>query len=128
MEAKPLILKLPPSVNHMYVNAKIRGRNIRVLRKHANDWFNEALEKTRQYIIDEKWETKSQKTVLEIYLYYPDFKLRDSHNMLKILLDVLERGQIYTNDKFALPRIMDFTLDKSHPRIEIYFSVLNKEG
>lgn len=125
---KPLILKLPPSVNHMYVNAKIRGRNIRVLRKHANDWFNESLEKTRQYIIDEKWEMKSQKIILEIYLYYPNLKTRDSHNMLKILLDALERGGIYSNDKFALPRIMDFTLDKSNPRIEIFFSVLNQEG
>ena len=125
---KPLILKLPPSVNHMYVNAKIRGRNIRVLRKHANDWFNESLEKTRQYIIDEKWEMKSQKIILEIYLYYPNLKTRDSHNMLKILLDALERGGIYSNDKFALPRIMDFTLDKSNPRIEIFLSVLNKEG
>jgi crossover junction endodeoxyribonuclease RusA len=125
---KPLILKLPPSVNHMYVNAKIRGRNIRVLRKHANDWFNEALEKTLEYIREENWEMKSQKTILEIYLYYPNLKLRDSHNMLKILLDVLERGGIYSNDKYALPRIMDFVLDKSHPRIEIFFYVLNKEG
>jgi crossover junction endodeoxyribonuclease RusA len=125
---KALVLKLPPSVNHMYVTAKIRGRNIRVLRKHANDWFNEALEKTRQYIIEEKWEMKSQKIILEIYLYYPNLKTRDSHNMLKILLDVLERGGIYSNDKYALPRIMDFTLDKSHPRIEIFFSVFNKEG
>jgi hypothetical protein len=48
--------------------------------------------------------------------------------MLKILLDVLERGGIYSNDKYALPRIMDFVLDKSHPRIEIFFYVLNKEG
>jgi crossover junction endodeoxyribonuclease RusA len=125
---KPLVLKLPPSVNHMYVTAKIRGRNIRVLRKHANDWFNEALEKVRQYIIEEKWEMKSQKIILEIYLYYPNLKTRDSHNMLKILLDVLERGGIYSNDKYALPRIMDFTLDKSHPRIEIFFSIFNKEG
>jgi len=125
---KALVLKLPPSVNHMYVTAKIRGRNIRVLRKHANDWFNEALEKVRQYIIEEKWEMKSQKIILEIYLYYPNLKTRDSHNMLKILLDVLERGGIYSNDKYALPRIMDFTLDKSHPRIEIFFSVFNKEG
>ena len=112
----------------MYVTAKIRGRNIRVLRKHANDWFNEALEKVRQYIIEEKWEMKSQKIILEIYLYYPNLKTRDSHNMLKILLDVLERGGIYSNDKYALPRIMDFTLDKSHPRIEIFFSVFNQEG
>jgi crossover junction endodeoxyribonuclease RusA len=125
---KALVLKLPPSVNHMYVTAKIRGRNIRVLRKHANDWFNEALEKVRQYIIEEKWEMKSQKIILEIYLYYPNLKTRDSHNMLKILLDVLERGGIYSNDKYALPRIMDFTLDKSHPRIEIFFSVFNQEG
>jgi crossover junction endodeoxyribonuclease RusA len=125
---KALVLKLPPSVNHMYVTAKIRGRNIRVLRKHANDWFNEALEKVRQYIIEEKWEMKSQKIILEIYLYYPNLKTRDSHNMLKILLDVLERGGIYSNDKYALPRIMDFVLDKSHPRIEIFFSVFNKEG
>jgi crossover junction endodeoxyribonuclease RusA len=125
---KPLILKLPPSVNHMYVNAKIRGRNIRVMKKHAHDWFSESLEKTLQYISETGWQKTDQKTIVEIFFYYPNYKLRDSHNTLKILLDVLERGGIYTNDKFALPRVMDFTLDRSYPRIEIFFSILNKEG
>lgn len=111
----------------MYVNAKIRGRNIRILRKNANDWFNDAMQKTVSYIEETKWEKADQKVIIEIYLYYPNLKLRDSHNMLKILLDLLEKAGIYTNDKFALPRIMDFQLDRSNPRIELNFSLFRSQ-
>lgn len=116
---KPLILKLPPSVNHMYINAKIRGRNMRILNKYANDWYKDALEKTTVYMQESGWQTADEKTILELYFYYPNARLRDSHNTLKILLDLLERGGIYSNDKYALPRVMDFTIDKGNPRVEI---------
>lgn len=116
---KPLILKLPPSVNHMYINAKIRGRNMRILNKYANDWYKDALEKTIVYMQESGWQTADEKTILELYFYYPNSRLRDSHNTLKILLDLLERGGIYSNDKYALPRVMDFQLDKGNPRVEI---------
>ena len=116
---KPLILKLPPSVNHMYINAKIRGRNMRILNKYANDWYKDALEKTIVYMQESGWQTADEKTILELYFFYPNSRLRDSHNTLKILLDLLERGGIYTNDKYALPRVMDFQLDKGNPRVEI---------
>jgi len=116
---KPLILKMPPSVNHMYINAKIRGRNMRILNKYANDWYKESLEKTLVYMQESGWQTADEKTILELYFFYPNSRLRDSHNTLKILLDLLERGGIYTNDKYALPRVMDFQLDKGNPRVEI---------
>lgn len=114
-----LILKLPPSVNHMYINAKIRGRNIRILNKYANDWFNDSLSRIAEYKEQTNWITADEKIILELFFYYPNARLRDSHNTLKILLDVLERGRIYTNDKFALPRVMDFQLDRGNPRVEI---------
>jgi crossover junction endodeoxyribonuclease RusA len=123
---KPLILKMPPSVNHMYINAKIRGRNMRILNKYANEWYKEALEKTLAYVEESGWETAEEKVILELYFYYPNARLRDSHNTLKILLDLLERGRIYTNDKYALPRVMDFTLDKAHPRVEIFLKKMDK--
>jgi crossover junction endodeoxyribonuclease RusA len=124
---KPLILKLPPSVNHMYINAKIRGRNMRILNKYANDWYKDALEKTIAYVEESQWETAEEKVILELYFFYPNARLRDSHNTLKILLDLLERGRIYTNDKFALPRVMDFTLDKAHPRVEIFLKKMEND-
>jgi crossover junction endodeoxyribonuclease RusA len=120
-EMKPLVLKMPPSVNHMYINAKIRGRNIRILNKHANDWFTDSLRKIEEFRDEHSWVIINEKVILELYFYYPNARLRDSHNTLKILLDVLERGRIYTNDKFALPRVMDFQLDKGYPRVEIFF-------
>jgi crossover junction endodeoxyribonuclease RusA len=121
MIEKPLILKLPPSVNHMYINAKIRGRNIRVLKKHANEWFIDSLKLIKDYVFMTKWETINEKIILELYFYYPNNRLRDSHNTLKILLDVLEKGEIYSNDKYALPRVMDYEVDKNNPRVEIFF-------
>lgn len=48
----------------------------------------------------------------------PDRRIRDSHNMLKLLLDVME-GIVYKNDYYVCPRIQSVEYDKKNPRIEL---------
>jgi crossover junction endodeoxyribonuclease RusA len=43
---------------------------------------------------------------------------RDTHNGLKLLLDALEKA-VYDNDRYALPRIQDWDIDKTDPRVEV---------
>ena len=53
--------------------------------------------------------------------YFPDRRIRDAHNCLKILMDVLE-GIVYENDYTVMPRIQFVEYDKDNPRVEIVFS------
>ena len=119
-----LILSLPPSVNHMYVITKIKGKVIKVYNKKANKWYEESLYKIMLFKQRTKWQKVDTKLIVNLNFYYPDNRSRDSHNMLKILLDVFEEAGIYTDDKLALPRIMDYEIDKKEPRVEIEF-ILN---
>ena len=44
--------------------------------------------------------------------------VRKKSNGLKLLLDALEKA-IYDNDRWALPRIQDWSIDKEQPRVEM---------
>lgn len=68
------------------------------------------------------WQTPepSEKVVVAIYAYWPDNRIRDMHNSHKLLMDALEDGGIYHNDKFALARDMDFSVDRKEPRLELF--------
>jgi Holliday junction resolvase RusA-like endonuclease len=48
----------------------------------------------------------------------PDRRIRDSHNMLKLLLDVMQ-GIVFTNDYYALPRIQSVEYDTENPRVDL---------
>jgi crossover junction endodeoxyribonuclease RusA len=58
--------------------------------------------------------------VMDLYFYFPDKRVRDSHNTLKLLTDALE-GLLFSNDYFLLPRIQTVTLDRENPRLEIVY-------
>jgi crossover junction endodeoxyribonuclease RusA len=118
-----LILSLPPSVNHMYVNGYMGRKLSRILTISAKKWMQEAVLKTNVWRNQHGWETCQDKTIVRVWYYFPDLRRRDTHNTLKILLDALQAGQIYVDDKYALPHVMDYIVDKNHPRIEIEFEV-----
>jgi crossover junction endodeoxyribonuclease RusA len=110
-----------PSVNHMYQNARIGRRLIKVMKPKAKEWFEEAALQALLWRSKNKWPTTSGKVIVRLWYFFPDNKRRDTHNTLKALLDALESGGIYADDKTALPRIMDYEVDKKNPRIEIEF-------
>lgn len=116
-----ILYGIPPSVNHQYRNALVRGRRIRVLTKEAQQWADNTVVTANLWRSKNKWRTAKGKVILRLWFFYPDNRKRDTHNALKLLLDSLEDALIYDNDKFALPQIMDFQIDKQLPRVEIEF-------
>jgi crossover junction endodeoxyribonuclease RusA len=114
-----LILDVPPSVNHMYRNAKVNGRTIKILTPNAKLWLKENDVKIQQFIKDSGWIKAEGKVIVYLWFFFKDSRKRDTHNCLKILMDLMEECGIYSNDMYALPRIIDFEIDRSFPRVEI---------
>ena len=63
---------------------------------------------------------------LDLVVYMPDKKRRDSHNMLKLLLDTLQEA-LYHDDYYVMPRIQAVELDRGNPRVEIVFKPQSNE-
>ena len=116
-----LILPMPPTQNHMYTNAYVKGRSMRVLKPYALAWQNECIITATLWRNKHKWSTATGKTIVRLWYFFPDNRKRDTHNTLKLLLDSLEDALIYKNDRYALPRIMDYEVDKAYPRVEMEF-------
>lgn len=116
---------LPLSVNHMYVRTYKGGQR---LSKEAEAYVN----RTRAYILevmqDENFKMINNASwhYADLVFYMPDKRCRDSHNLLKLLLDTLETT-LFHNDYYILPRIQSVELDRTNPRIEMIFKPQNKE-
>lgn len=110
-------LPIPPSVNDMYYNQR---NGVRRKTAIAENYERESKALINAVVEDNLW-VKPKVNVwmyIDMVYYFPNRVRRDSHNCLKILMDVLE-GRIYINDYTALPRIMSVEYDKHNPRVEI---------
>ena len=111
-------IPIPPSVNHMYQSAG-RGRR---LTTQARNYIKTAQDICKKAMKQQGWKKDRENVwyIMELYFYFPDQRVRDSHNCLKLLTDCLE-GLLFTNDYFLLPRIQYVTLDRDNPRLEIVY-------
>lgn len=100
----------------MYYNTKGGGKR---LTKTAEDYIRVSRALINQYIEEQRWFKQSKNTWfhLDLVFHMPDRRVRDSHNMLKLLLDVMQ-GTIYENDYYVMPRIQSVEYDKFNPRVE----------
>lgn len=111
-----LTIPLPPSINHAY--RYVNGKKIRTKETIAYDAMvqeiaKEAMRKQKLKMFPEKVKIKTDWTY-----YFPDNRIRDTHNSFKIPLDSME-GIVYRNDYWVLVNILDFIIDKDNPRVEI---------
>ena len=114
---------LPPTENHAYI---ITYNRKRILTKEAKDWQVDAGYRAIYAKRKQGWSlSQDEWLVMELYFFFPNRLMRDSHNMLKVLLDAFE-GILYANDRYVLPRIMEVMYDKQDPRLEIH--LYRKEG
>lgn len=120
-------LPIPPSVNHCYVrrgktyykNGQKKRRMMNVLSKPAENWMSQARDLCLEALKDAHWTvTDKEKVIVDIWVYWPDRRRRDAHNLLKLLCDALE-GFVCVDDRMMLTRIIDFDFDKGHPRVEV---------
>lgn len=117
-----LVLPMPPSVNHMYLQSRWGGKRVRT--KKAREWFDQAEKIVRNEIIRQEWEpTINQKIVLDVLTMFPDRRKRDTNNTAKALCDMLEHAGVYDNDRFALVRYIDYEVDRENPRVEVVIHV-----
>ena len=117
-------LPLPPSVNSMYFNKRNGAKQLTTKAQHyirdSRALINLATE-------EQRW-VKRGKSVwlyIDLVFFMPDRRIRDSHNMLKLLLDVMQ-GVVYDNDYYVLPRIQSVEYDKENPRVELCVSTQTK--
>jgi Holliday junction resolvase RusA-like endonuclease len=98
-----------PSVNHIYMNTRFGGKKLTKPAEELKEkWSNIFKEACRE----NGWDTtKKEKVVINLKLYFPDNRVRDTSNALKLLLDSME-GIVFDNDYYALPRIIDFEVLK----------------
>lgn len=87
-------------------------------------WFDDTVIIATQWRNKTGWKTSHHKTIVRLWYYFPDYRRRDTHNTLKILMDALEDAQIFVDDKWAMPQIQDFTIDRANPRVEIEFEAI----
>ena len=112
-----LIVGVTPSINHMYVG---KYRNTLTAKAKAYIQETQNICVAAMHLYDWKEERENVWYFMDLYFYFPDKRLRDSHNCIKLLLDSLQ-GVLFTNDYFVKPRIQDVELDRKFPRIEIIF-------
>ena len=111
-----LSLPIPTSVNHMYINTRGGGKR---LTKQAEDYIRRSRSLINLAIEEQKWlkQDKSTWYYIDLVFFMPDRRIRDSHNCLKLLLDVMQ-GIIFDNDYYVMPRIQSVEYDSDNPRVE----------
>jgi len=112
-EKLSISLPYPPTENHMRKNAYRytptgKRYTAKTFTKTAKSWVEDAVERVKKEVETASWEALDCKTVVEMTVYFPDAKRRDASNLLKVTLDVLEKGGVYVNDRWALPWVKDF--------------------
>lgn len=112
-----------PTWNHTYYYF----RGVPNLTASARKYKEEIEEMTRSWCFRNHFKKiEDKKVIVNIWLYYPDKRKRDAHNMLKILMDALE-GHVFEDDKWALVRIQDWQVDRENPRFELSFEEVEED-
>jgi len=111
-------LPLPISVNHMYVHLRGGGK---CLTARAEAYLRDAKALVNVAIEENEWIRQRNSTwyYLDLIFYLPDRRKRDSHNLIKLLLDMME-GIVYENDYYIMPRVQAVEYDPDSPRVIVY--------
>lgn len=112
-----MALPVPPSVNSMYVNTRGGGKR---LSAKAERYVRDSRALINLAVQEQEW-TKPNRSVwlyVDMVFYFPDRRIRDASNCLKLLLDVMQ-SIVYVNDYNALPRIQSVEYDQGNPRVEV---------
>lgn len=109
-------LPLAVSINHLYTHLKGKKFMNKQGLQYMKDVGLLAMHKVKEqgYVLEEEgvW------LVCELTYYFPDKRVRDCHNMHKLVADALEHIA-FVNDRWVLMRDMYVGLDKDRPRIEV---------
>lgn len=92
---------------------------MRVPTKAAGEWCAAARDIAFTEALRTGWTCpQAEKVVVELTVYWPDRRRRDTHNLHKLLCDAIE-GVAVDDDRWALVRDVDFDVDRDDPRVEV---------
>lgn len=97
---------------------KTKPRMVSVPSVAMKDYLEEAQWHIKAWIPQAHWTFPDPHTkiVLAFWIYWPDRRVRDPGNLIKVLGDAC-KGVLLPDDNMLLPRPMDFTVDRRHPRL-----------
>ena len=111
-----LCIPIPPSKNHAYF---YKGGK-KIMKGKTKKYIADIRDYVDKEMDAQKWKHDKDNVwyYLDMYLYFPDKKRRDSHNSIEILMDTLETV-LFKDDYFIMPRIQSVELDRKNPRLEL---------
>ena len=113
-----LFLPLCPSTNSRMMPVRM-GRYCReILTPDARDYIRNVGFTLKIWTKTQKFIPLNSYTYVDLWFILPRTNC-DAHNYGKVLFDALEEGNIVTNDKFILPRIMGVSHDAKCPQIAL---------
>ena len=124
-----LVIPVAPSVNHAYRNFDNGNRRMRVPTKKTEQFKQEAGWIAKAWRAHTSWviPPEDQKIIVRMWVYWQNRSRRDADNLFKVTLDALT-GILYLDDRMCLPRVMDFSVDRTNPRVELELEVMEVTG
>ena len=114
---KSLVVSLPYPQSSNAIWGKSRGGMF--MKPKASAFLQEAIVKLKLEKNLKWWETFTGKLVVEYSVRHPDNREHDCDNLFKQIGDAIEKSGIVMNDRWLLPRCIDFCVDKENPGVEV---------
>ena len=93
--------------------------------QQAGDWTAQARDAAYVAAKASGWVCPcGEKVIVELTVYWPDRRRRDTNNCHKLLCDAIE-GIAFDDDRWALVRDLDFDVDRDDPRVEVAVKRMN---
>ena len=128
-----LVLPLPISINK-YLNYKVVWIGSRPVPqaykpKAVKDYEKYATQIIKRELSKQNWCCDNKDNYLNVELtYYLEQKRKDSHNLEKVLFDVLVNAGVFPDDDILLPWTDNIYMEKKNPRVEVRINVAEKRG
>lgn len=112
-----IVMPYPPSHNHYWIRA-MRGMRI-------SDEGTEYRDRVKRSLKEHGAPTLLGELRVCCAAHFPDARRRDSSNLWKVLLDVMQYAGIYENDhQVKTHRMVDIDIDRKAPRVDVWIDRL----
>lgn len=107
-------LDLPPSSNHIYGRRK--GGIGTYLTGDGKAWRDLAI-----WTLKDKRVGTWAKISIHVKFYFPDYRRRDTDNLMKLLMDAITKSGIIADDNWTVVKrtVVQGFLDKNNPRLDL---------
>ena len=112
-----LVLPKPPSINHIYGYTSRGGFARSYITKEGKEWFEKAGKELKK-----QWNKRVPiKTEVEVYIeLYTAYYRQDVDNILKPILDLLEKETIIENDsQVTMLNVQKYKCKKTEQKVEV---------